>query len=35
MPGARHGRYTDPLVPSEETTLVVRMCGASIIYPPT
>lgn len=32
VPGARHGRYADPVLAIEEATMVVRMCGAGIAY---
>jgi len=32
VPGARHGRYEEPVVAIEEATMVVRMCGATIAY---
>ncbi len=31
-PGARHGRYTDPMLDHEDALLTVRMAGALIAY---
>ena len=32
VPGARHGQYIDAEVTPAEAALVVRMCGAAIVY---
>ncbi len=32
VPGARHGRYTDPLLAHEDALYVVRVCGCAISY---
>lgn len=32
VPGARHSSYTDAEVSNDEAALVVRMCGAAIVY---
>ena len=32
VPGARHGRYTDPLLEHEDALYVVRACGSAITY---